>query len=96
MKETIKKNAREKCFQDRLTTDWKKYIEFFISKLSQICIEMSKKNKQHKKAILKIVYQCSDTKAGIKSKILIILTWILQWLQPILKMLHETIRKKYH
>ena len=50
---------------------------------------------EHKRHVLKTVYKCCQHKAEGKKQIYAILAWILLWLQPILKLLHEAIRRKY-
>lgn len=62
MKETVKKNARERCFQERVSTDWRKHIEYFVKKLAAICISMSKTSSEHKRNVLQTLHRCCKYK----------------------------------
>lgn len=43
-----------------------------------------------------MVHENCSRKSEGKRLFFAILSWVLQWLQPVLKMLHETIKKKYN
>lgn len=94
MKETVKKNARERCFQERVTTDWRAHLEHFLKRLTCICLAMSS-SRDHRKHVLRALHQSCQHAPQTKKQVYAILAWILLWLQPILKLLHESIRRKY-
>lgn len=93
--ETIKKNAREKSFSDRVNTDWSLFLENLVKNLSLQCIKMSKNNLEHKMTLLKVLHKSCNKSNEQKQKILKILSWILQWIQPIMKMMHKIIKSKF-